>query len=86
MPLIKAYYIISAVAVVHLAMGYYLIAAPEKIATQSTIFILGEALGLVSVLRRGMAGAYLLTSLFHSNNQGHHSTKIHSHVPSPVSF
>ncbi|KAI5850139.1 increased loss of mitochondrial DNA protein 1 [Tricharina praecox] len=46
MPLIKAYYIISAVAVVHLAMGYYLIAAPEKIATQSTIFILGEALGL----------------------------------------
>lgn len=60
MTLIKAYYLISAVAAVHMAMGYYLIVAPEKIATQPTIFILGEALGLVRVLRCGMTTVYLL--------------------------
>jgi len=56
--MIRAYYLISAVAVAHLVMGYYLIVAPQKIATQSTIFILGEALGLVRVLWCGMVTIY----------------------------
>jgi len=83
--MIRAYYLISAVAVAHLVMGYYLIVAPQKIATQSTIFILGEALGLVRVLWCGMV-TFIADSLFLSNNQSPRSTKIPWGVRSPVLF
>lgn len=84
--MIKAYYLISTVAAAHLAMGYYLIVAPQKIATQSTIFILGEALGLVRVFPAWNGDSLFANSLFLSNNQGPRSTKTPWDVRSPVLF
>ncbi|KAI5812472.1 increased loss of mitochondrial DNA protein 1 [Pyronema omphalodes] len=46
MGLIKAYYLVRVIAAVHILMGYLLLAAPQKLANQSTIMVLGEALGL----------------------------------------
>ena len=47
MGLFGAYNLVRAIAVAHIFIGYILITAPQKLATQSTIVILGEALGLV---------------------------------------
>jgi hypothetical protein len=44
---IGAYNLIRVIAAAHLFLGYILIAAPHKLANDSTIMILGEALGLV---------------------------------------
>ena len=47
MAIFKAYNLIRVVIAAHLLIGYLLIAAPRRLADQSTVLILGEAVGLV---------------------------------------
>lgn len=50
MGFVKAYNLIRISAVAHMILGYILITAPQKIAKDTTIAILGEALGLVCLI------------------------------------
>ena len=58
MGLFGAYNLVRAIASAHIFIGYILITAPQKLAAQSTIVILGEALGLVRVSSGSSSGCH----------------------------
>lgn len=48
MAIINAYTLIRAVSLFHLVVAYIFLTAPKMIADQNVVFILGEAMRLVS--------------------------------------
>lgn len=87
MGLFGAYNLVRAIAAAHIFIGYILITAPQKLATQSTIVILGEALGLVRASPFGCYSplGHCSPLLANSNNPGFPSMRTRSLRPSQVS-
>jgi hypothetical protein len=83
MGIFKAYYLIRAVAAVHLYLGYVLLTAPGKLMENSTVTILGEALGLVRITS-GTHCSSRCQFFYSSNNLGLPLSTIRSLLPSPA--
>lgn len=48
MALLSAFSLIRAVSLFHITAAFFFLTAPAKIADQNVVFMLGEAMGLVS--------------------------------------
>lgn len=63
MAILSGFTLIRSLSLFHLALAFFLLTAPHKIADQNLVFILGEAMGLVRELSVVRTAQLLILSL-----------------------